>query len=73
MKEKLEQLLAQAHEALARYGSMATPANRAMLEDMISQAEAILRGEPLLHTSGSRAYLTMTYEDWCRLDRKSVV
>lgn len=36
MKEQLEQLLAQAHEALARYASMATPANRAMLEDMIS-------------------------------------
>ena len=66
MKEKLEQLLAQAREALARYGSIATPTNRAMLEDMISQAETILRGEPLVHTSGSRAYLTMTHEDWCR-------
>lgn len=66
MKEKLELLLTQAQAALTRYGDRATPANRAMLEDAIGQAETVLRGEPLVHTSGSRAYLQMTHEDWCQ-------
>lgn len=65
MKEKLDQLLTEAKHALARYGELATAANRAMLEDAIDQAETVLRGEPLVHTSGSRAYLAMTPEDWC--------
>lgn len=66
MEKKLRQLLAEAREALCQYGSIATPLNRAMLEDMIRQAETVLSGEPLVHTSGSRAYLSMTHEDWCR-------
>lgn len=66
MKEKLEQLLAEAKYALARYSELATEANRAMLEDAIAQAEIVLQGEPLVHTSGSRAYLSMNHEDWCR-------
>lgn len=66
MKTKLEQLLLQARDALQQYGTQATPANRAMLEDMIQQAETVLRGEPLVVTSGSRAFLSMDQEAWCR-------
>ena len=64
MKEQLEQLLTQAKEAITVYGSKATAANLAMLQDAIAQAEAVLRGEVLVHTSGSRAYLQMSQEDW---------
>lgn len=64
MKESLEELVRRARRALEQYGEAATPANRAMLENMIVQAETILRGEPLVHLSGSRAFLHMSQEDW---------
>ena len=64
MKVQLEQLMIQAKEAIAAYGSKATAANLAMLQDAIAQAEAVLRGEVPVHTSGSRAYLQMAQEDW---------
>ncbi len=63
--EQLEMLLSKARDALTRFGTQATPANRAMLENLISQAEIVLRGGPLVQTSGSRAFLTMSHEDWC--------
>lgn len=66
LKEKLKQLLTEAKSALARYGDIASAANRAMLEDAINQSEAVLCGEAVVKTSGSRAYLSMTHDDWCR-------
>ncbi|MGN1368757.1 MAG: heparinase II/III family protein [Aristaeellaceae bacterium] len=64
MENRLETRLMQARQALAQYGAAATPCNRAMLEDMIAQSETVLRGEPLVHLSGSRAFLRMTQDDW---------
>ena len=52
MKEQLEQLLSQAKETITAYGSKATAANKAMLQDAIAQAEAVLRrGEALIMAS----------------------
>ncbi|MGN1020545.1 MAG: heparinase II/III family protein [Aristaeellaceae bacterium] len=66
MAKELEALLDKARAAYARCGAAATDANRAMLEDMIAQAEAVLRGEEPVHLSGSRSFLRMTQADWER-------
>lgn len=66
MSESLEKLVCQARDTLEQYSEAATPANRAMLEDMIAQAETVLQGEPLVHLSGSRAFLSMSQKDWAQ-------
>lgn len=64
MREKLEALIKEAYAALSELQAYTTQENQNALRYLISQAEAVLRGEDICPVSHSRAFLEMEEEAW---------